>query len=247
MSLIKGGFNMPNKELTRPISIVVVEDHELTRGGLVFAFKKSEQFRILGEAENGEEGVVSVGKLQPDVVLMDLGMPVMDGIEATKRIKQQHPDVKVVILTSHHDEEEVTACLAAGADAYCMKEIRTERLMQVMEMVMEGAVWLDPQIARTIMDSLTQTTGGVGIKSAHNGLHSADGDKNTRTRYNTELTEREMEVLQLIIDGKTNKEIAVVLSISVHTVKAHVTTIIQKLAVDDRTQAAVKALREGIV
>ena len=229
-----------NKELTRPIGIVIVEDHELTRGGLVFAFKKSGRFQILGEAENGEEGVACVTRLKPDIVLMDLGLPVMDGIEATKRIKQQTPDMKIVILTSHQDEQEITACLSAGADAYCMKEIKTERLMQVMEMVMEGAIWLDPQIARTIMDSLTQPSHGPGLRS--------DGDKSGgRTRYNAELTDREMDVLQLIIDGKTNKEIAVVLNISVHTVKAHVTTVIQKLAVDDRTQAAVKALREGIV
>ena len=242
MSNISSNTSEETLERTRPLNVLIVEDHELTRGGLVFAFKKSEAFRILGEAENGEEGVRMVRDLEPDIVLMDLGMPVMDGIEATRQIKQSNPNVKIIILTSHLDEQEVSASLAAGADAYCMKEIKTERLMQVMDMVIEGAVWLDPQIARTIMDSLTQTANVVS-----GGLREHTAEEKSRARYNAELTDREMEVLQLIIDGNTNKEIAVALSISVHTVKAHVTTIIQKLAVDDRTQAAVKALREGIV
>lgn len=223
--------------LQKEISVLIVEDHELTRGGLVFAFKGEPGLKIVGEAENGEEGLRLVNLNHPDIVLMDINMPVMDGIEATRRIKEKYPDIKVVILTSHNNHEEVLASLAAGADAYCLKDIRTERLVQVLEMVMEGAIWLDPAIARHIVDSL----------NAPAALTPDGPSTQTRKRYNTELSERELQVLNLLAHGKGNKEIARKLAISIHTVKAHVSTIIQKLAVDDRTQAAVKALKEGLI
>lgn len=226
-----------SETLQQEISILIVEDHELTRGGLVFAFKTEPGLKIVGEAENGEEGLWMVEKTHPDVVLMDINMPVMDGIEATRLIKEKYPDIKVVILTSHNNHEEVLASLAAGADAYCMKDIKTERLVQVLEMVKEGAIWLDPSIARHIMDSLNFPVSPPLQTSS----------PQTRKRYNTELSDRELEVLNLLAHGKGNKEIARELSISIHTVKAHVSTIIQKLAVDDRTQAAVKALQQGYV
>lgn len=215
------------------ISILIVEDHELARGGLKFALNNAGGLKVVGEAENGEEGVRLAEETRPDVVLMDLGMPVMDGIEATRLIKERFPDIKVLMLTSHQDGEEVYAALAAGADAYCMKEIKTERLIQVLQMVIEGAIWLDPAIARRIMDSLT--------------VKPAQKSPQVRKQYNVSLTDREKEVLSLIVEGKSNKEIATVLAITIHTAKAHVATIIQKLSVDDRTQAAVKALRDGLI
>lgn len=215
------------------IRILIVEDHELARRGLTAMLEENNTLDIVGEAENGEEAVSLALEKHPDIVLMDIGMPVMDGITATQKIKEQSATIKVVMLTSHQEGEEVYAALAAGADAYCMKDIKIERLCQVIEMVQEGAIWLDPAIAKMVMQALP-------IKLSERGKQAP-----TRQRYNALLTEREVEVLRLIVAGKNNKEIAEELTITIHTAKAHVCNIIQKLAVDDRTQAAVKALRDG--
>jgi DNA-binding NarL/FixJ family response regulator len=220
---------------TRPLKILIAEDHELARNGLVFSLSRKSNFQIVAEAENGEMAVRLSQEKQPDVILMDIGMPVMDGIEATQRIKGRFPNVKVIILTSHQDGEEVYASLAAGADAYCMKDIKTERLIHLVEMVYDGAIWLDPAIARLVMDSLMVR------------MPEKIREPQTRQRYNVDLTDREMEVLKLIVEGRSNKEIADLLVITVHTAKAHVGNIMQKLSVADRTQAAVKAIRDGLV
>jgi DNA-binding NarL/FixJ family response regulator len=219
-----------------------VEDHELARYGLSMALADRERLVVVAEAQNGAEGVAMAQSETPHVVLMDIGMPVMDGITATQQIKALMPDMKVVILTSINNPEEVLASLAAGADAYCMKDIKIDRLHQVLEMVLEGAIWLDPSVAKLVMHALP---GGSTGETAHDESH--DKPTQTKRRYNTELTEREQEVLKLIVGGKSNKEIATILQVSSHTAKAHVANILQKLAVDDRTQVAVKALRDGLV
>jgi len=218
------------------LKVMIVEDHELTRMGLSVSLQKKSNLKVIGEAESGDKAIKLIDLVKPDVVLMDINMPVMDGIEATKIIKQKFPEIKVVILTSHTEGDEVYASLAAGADAYCIKDIKLERLIQVIEMVADGAVWLDPTIAQVVLKALP--------------LNLPDRLKNSPVRvshYNLELTERELEVLEKIVEGKSNKEIAQDLFITIHTVKAHVCNIINKLAVDDRTQAAVKALRDGLV
>jgi DNA-binding NarL/FixJ family response regulator len=148
-------------------------------------------------------------------------------------------------LTSNHKHEEVLASLSSGADAYCMKEIKIERLYQVLHMVMDGAIWLDPTIARMVMQTLPSGSTNVALPSSV--AQDAEKPAQAKIRYNTDLTEREREVLKLIVAGKSNKEIASMLEFSTHTAKAHVGNIIQKLAVDDRTQVAVKALRDGLV
>jgi len=218
-----------------PLKILIAEDHELSRNGIVFSLQKKAAYEFVGEAERGDQAVDMVEKFQPDVVLMDIEMPVMDGIEATQKIKAKYAHIKVIMLTSHEEGEEVYAALAAGADAYCKKDIKMDRLIQVIEMVRDGAVWLDPAIAKLVMQSLPFSLPNR-MKTPH-----------PRQRYSIELTDRELEVLEALVEGQSNKEIADNLSITVHTVKAHVCNIIQKLAVDDRTQAAVKALREGLV
>lgn len=222
-------------------TILVAEDHEFTRTGLAYAFQKSTEFKIVGEAENGVDAVRLAKELKPDFVLMDIGMPLMDGIAATQEIKRNLPDVKVVILTSRQFSEEIFASLASGADAYCMKDISTERLLTVMSSVVSGALWLDPSIARIVVNALPSCTGAGG------GEALAGGSSRSSGAYHANLTERELEVLTQIALGKTNKEIAATLELSIHTVKAHVRNLIQKLAVDDRTQAAVKALQDGLV
>lgn len=223
---------------SKQLRILIVEDHELARYGLSMTFSERDGIEIVGEAENGKDGVELALAQKPDIILMDIGMPVMNGIEATQEIKTKLPDIKIVMLTSINNQEEVLASLAAGADAYCMKEIKMDRLQQVLEMVMDGAIWLDPSIAKIVMQALPGSS---------TPAEPSQSEKQTKKRYNTELTERELEVLKLIVGGKSNKEIAQALGVSNHTAKAHVANIIQKLAVDDRTQVAVKALKDGIV
>lgn len=217
---------------TQTVEILIVDDHEFTRLGLSSGIRRKSGFAIAGEAGNGEEAVQFVQENQPDVVLMDIGLPRMDGITATRKIKENYPDTKVIILSSRQIEDEINASIAAGADGYCLKDITTERLIQIIELVLEGGIWLDPYIARILAGSLTRQA-----RDGRSGRHA----------YNTELTEREKEVLALIVEGKSNKEIGQALGITLPTTKAHVSSLIQKLAVDDRTQAAVKALQEGLV
>lgn len=224
----------------QPVKILIVEDHELTRQGLTFGLKKFAHLDIIGEAENGQEALDFLQEKPVTAVLMDIGMPVMDGIKATKQIKEIYPEVKVIMLTSHQERAQVFSAFDAGADAYCMKDIKIQRLVHVIEMVMDGAVWLDPGVAGFIMKALPHFT----TESAEEGEPQ---QKQQRKKFNTDLTPREKDVLRAIVDGKSNQEIADELTISLFTVKNHVCNIIQKLAVDDRTQAAIKALREELI
>jgi DNA-binding NarL/FixJ family response regulator len=236
--------------ILKPWATLIVEDHELTRDGLKYALPKNGEFTVVATAENGQKAIQAFNQYRPALVLMDIGLPVMDGIEATRQLKALSTDVKVIILTSHQASEEVFAALASGADAYCLKDISVERLAQVGELVMEGGVWLDPSIAAMVLNALpassaaSQPPSGT-LTNAKDAQDLASGG--TRVKYRTELTERELDVLTEIVNGKSNKEIALALEISLHTVKTHVCNIIQKLSVDDRTQAAIKALREGLV
>ncbi len=219
------------------IKILIVEDHELTRQGLRYTLGQQSDIEIAGEVDNGLKAISLAEETQPNLVLMDIGLPVMDGITATQHIKKSHPHIKVVVLTSHQEENHVIAAISAGADGYCMKDIKMERLLQVLQMVADGGIWLDPAIAETLMHNLPHSTSDQTVESS----------PAKRQRFNTELTDRELDVLKEIVAGKSNKEIAQSLEISLHTVKSHVCNIIQKLAVDDRTQAAVKALQTGLV
>ncbi len=222
---------------TEEISILIVEDHALTRFGLKTAFDTLNFIKEIIEAEDGESGVQLAKEIEPDIVLMDLGLPGINGIEATRQIKSFNTDTKVIILTSHNNENEIWAALGAGANAYCLKDIEPERLMQVVESVSDGAAWLDPAIAGVVLQGLSSST---PIQKNKEAIFEVNGEK-------VQLTERETEVLRLIVDGFSNADIAEKLYVSIHTAKAHVCNILQKLSVDDRTQAAIKALKGGIV
>lgn len=223
--------------------VLIVEDHQMTLVGLKMLLEKNEGVDVVGEAANGLEAVSLAATRQPDVILMDIGLPEMDGIEATQKIKQAQAGVKVIMLTSKDNEQDVFASLAAGADAYCMKGISIESLSLAIEAVKEGTAWLDPAVARMVLGRFQGATPapepsllpleGVGAPPA----------KPT----DCPLTAREMEVLKLIVDGLSNPEIADELTITKATAKAHVHSILQKLCVDDRTQAAVLAMRQGYV
>lgn len=226
-----------------PIRVLIAEDHELTRDGLSYALPRQGAFTVVGCAENGQKAVTLAQSATPDAILMDIGMPQMDGIAATKLIKEQSPDVKVLMLTSHQYPEEVFAALASGADAYCLKDTSIERLAQIIQLVCDGGTWLDPVIAEMVLQALPQSAG----RPTATAPEAAPPAGPERVKYRTELTERELDVLREIVNGRSNKEIAQALEISLHTVKTHVCNIIQKLAVDDRTQAAIKALRDNLV
>ena len=211
-------------------NILIVEDHELTRFGLKTAFEACDFVETMYEAESAEVGIDIVRDNKIDLVIMDLGLPGINGIEATKKIKQYNQDVKVVILTSHNDSQGVLNSLKAGANAYCSKEINPKRLIQVVQSVLDGASWFDPSIAHIVLDAAAQSQ-----------------KVETKPEKDYGLTSREAQILKLITEGYSNNEIANQLYVSINTTKAHVASILQKLEVDDRLQAALKALKERLV
>lgn len=216
------------------IEIVLIEDYKLTRVGLRMALNECDELEVVGESEDAETGIELIKNLKPDVVLMDLGLPGMSGLEATQKLQEVAPESKVIILTSHGQEEEVLAALGTGAKAYCLKDISPETLSLVIKNVAMGGCWLDPDIANYVLNTLP-TPENLSFLSSNPNLQKV------------QLTEREIEVLRLLVKGKSNTEIAKELIVSVHTAKAHVCSILQKLCVDDRVQAAVKAVREHLV
>ena len=239
---------------TKALKLILVEDHQMTRIGLRLMLEQEPRYTIVGEAETGKEALQVVEKRQGDydLILMDIGLPDMDGIEATQRIKKSYPATPVMMLTSKDDGNDVFAALGAGADAYCLKGASFETLKTAIDTVAEGASWLDPGIARLVLG-----------RFQGNSLPFGAGEKSTAQRNNTmvgvpvphspnqtmdcPLTPREMEVLKLIVEGFSNADIAEKCVITKATAKAHVHSILQKLCVDDRTQAAVFAMRQGIV
>jgi len=221
-----------------PINIFIAEDYEITRVGLKLTLGNVPDLKIVGEAEDGESAVRKVTELRPHVVLMDIGLPVMDGIDATLKIKSLSPETKVIMLTSHDNDRDIFAALGAGADGYCLKEVGSGQLINAIRAVAEGVAWLDAGIASRVLKACVsnpqQVVPNPSPKQGKNGSTSP-------------LSQRELDVLLLVVEGKSNQEIAASLILSVETVKTHMRHIMEKLAVSDRTQAAVKAMREGIV
>lgn len=226
---------MQTEKKTETISVIIIEDFKLTRVGLRCALNANEDINVVAESDNATDGLALIQKHSPDVVLMDLGLAGMNGIEATVKIREMNPNIKVIALTSHDREEEVIATLSAGAMAYCLKDIDPAKLADVIRDVKNGVCWLDPVIARRTLDAFPKQE-TLGILS----------DKNSE-EGRVPLTEREYEVLKHLVEGKSNTEIAKELIVSVHTAKAHVCSILQKMCVNDRVQAAVKAVKEGLV
>ena len=212
------------------INILIVEDHELTRFGLKTTFEDVDFIGVIYEASSAEDALEIFKNNPIDVVIMDLGLPNMNGIEATQAIHNLNKDTKIIILTSHNDEKEVLNSLKAGANAYCSKEINLQRLVQVVQSVADGAAWFDPSIAHVVLQA------------------TAKSEVVPDEKYKDyDLTAREAQILKLMTEGHSNMEIAQKLVISVNTTKAHVASILQKLEVDDRLQAALKALIYKIV
>ena len=220
------------------IKILLVEDHTMTRMGLQLVLEKVEDIEVVGETDNGEKSVELAKELNPDVILMDIGLPGMDGIEATKKIKELKLDTNIMIFTSRDNEDDIFAALGAGATAYIMKGANADQLVSAIRAVSEGTAWLDPAIAKVVLRNLTQN---------QNQKNSYTSKNPGKVALAAGLTERETEVLGLIVDGLSNALIAERLFITRATAKAHVHSILQKLCVDDRTQAAVTAMKEGLV
>lgn len=207
--------------------VVLVEDHALTRAGLRAALVDA-GFDVAGEADDGPKGFAEIVRLSPDVAVIDLGLPGMDGIEITKRLREAHVPTKIVILTMHDLDSEVLAALAAGADAYCVKSAKTEGVATAVQVVSEGGAYFDPAVAHVVLRKIAEPAAPPILAPSP-------------------LSPRETEILKLVADGVGNVEIAERLSIGLGTVKGHIRDILEKLSAADRTQAAVVALRRGII
>jgi DNA-binding NarL/FixJ family response regulator len=209
------------------VRVLVADDHHVVRRGLIFFLKTQQEIEIAGEAKDGLEAVEQTGKLKPDIVLMDLDMPNMNGIEATRLIKQKYPETKVLMLTSFSDQDHVIPALEAGASGYQLKDIEPDELVKAIVQVMHGENQLHPKATSHLLSHLS--------------------NKDKKKSPLDELTKRELDVLKEIAKGKSNKEIAASLFITEKTVKTHVSNLLSKLEISDRTQAALLAVREKLV
>jgi DNA-binding NarL/FixJ family response regulator len=217
------------------IRVVLIEDDDLVCIGLKNALENLPDIDWLGEANTGQEGFQLLQTTQPDVAIMDIGLPDVDGIELTKRIKAspQLQATKILILTLQNEETSVLEAFQAGANSYCMKNIRPDLLLEAIRATQAGQAWIDPAIARIVLTYAKRA--------------EKPDTKNQTEKVSSSLTDRELEVLQLIVNGNSNANIAEKLYITIGTVKTHVRNILTKLSAEDRTQAAVHALRSGLV
>ncbi|MGF1479553.1 MAG: response regulator [Cyanophyceae cyanobacterium] len=233
------------------IHVALIEDHDLTRIGLRTALQQRDDIKLVGEAANGFDGLQLLKQFLPDVAIVDIGLPDTDGIALTRKFKEfQTTDgntlTKVLILTLQDNEELVLAAFAAGADSYCMKDTSFSMLLEAIRTTKEGNSWIDPAIARIVLAQATKSE--VEAEPSSNTVEiTATDPEYSQIIEAYPLTERELEVLQLIVDGYSNADIANKLYITVGTVKTHVRNILNKLCADDRTQAAVRALRAGLI
>jgi len=211
-----------------PITVMIVDDHEMVRKGAKGYLEAQPDITVVAEAESGEEAMRLAREYVPDVVLMDLVMPGIDGVEATRKVKDVSPRTQIIILTSFHEDEHISPALQAGAISYLLKDVRAQELIEAIKRASKGEATLHPRVAARLIKQFSQ------------------GEPD-RSHLFTELTEREVEILTLIARGFTNQKIAEELVISIGTVKGHVSNILSKLHLVDRTQAAVYAWQEGIV
>ncbi len=215
-------------EPTEPITVMIVDDHAVVRQGIRALLEAEGGFQVVGEAGSGGEAALLAADLAPDVVLMDLVMPEMDGVTATRLIKQRSPRSQVIVLTSYHEDEHIYPAIRAGALSYLLKSVGLDELVEAVRKASRSEATLHPHVAARLAQELHGASAG------------------TRWLYDT-LSEREREVLGLIATGLTNAQIAERLVISERTVKSHVNNILSKLQVADRTQAAIFAWREGVM
>jgi two-component system, NarL family, response regulator len=210
------------------LRVLLVEDDELFRLGLVVRLQRESEIEIVAEAIDGEMAVELTNQYLPDVVLLDVGLPGIGGVEACRQIKQLHPNIPVLVLTSHFKKQLIEQLIATGASGYCLKGIEAETLILALHSVSAGASWWDAATTAEIRSAFKSTS----VKE---------------TNENNLLTTRETEILTLIAAGKSNNEIAQQLNITVGTVRVHVHAILQKLEVRDRTSAAIMAIQQNLI
>jgi NarL family two-component system response regulator LiaR len=227
---LRGCRPRPTQEGDRmaKISILIADDHALVREGTRERLEREEDFEVVGEAADGEEAVRLVSQLKPRVAVVDIAMPNLNGIEAAKQIKKTHPGTAVLVLSAYDDDEYIYAVLEAGADGYLLKNVRGHQLVDAIREVCAGEVVLDPRVARKVVQWFSSLSHGQRPEGAAECL-----------------SERELEVLKLAAKGMSNKEIAVELALGVRTVQSHLSHIFDKLGVSSRTEAVLRALKEG--
>lgn len=208
----------------KPIKVMIVDDHTVVRSGLGAVISISEGIELVGEAENGEEAVRFCEQIQPDVILMDLLMPKMDGVEATKIIHEKWPHIHVIALTSYKEKEYVEGVLKAGATSYLLKNVSADELLAAINGALEGKPSLSPEAAQVLIQTV-----------------------NEPTKLGSDITDREFEILALMVEGKSNNEIAESIVVSMSTVKFHVSNILSKLGVASRTEAVALAIKHNLV
>ncbi|EAZ88750.1 response regulator transcription factor [Crocosphaera chwakensis] len=241
------------------IRVVLIEDHDLTRIGLHAALEQINEIEVVGEAANGRKGWQVLEETQPDVAIIDVGLPDIDGIELSQRLKQSKNDsglsnTKILILTMNTSKDTVLAAFAAGADSYSIKDVNLETLVNAIKVTHEGNAWIEPTVARVVLEQvqsgqLPELAVNIDTTEQNHQMREIDAlDEDTQQMINSSsLTPKELEVLELIVAGCNNAQIAERLFVTVGTVKTHVRSILNKLCANDRTQAAVRALRSGLV
>ena len=224
--------------MTKKIRVMIVEDHDMTRMGLSFVLSRNDEIEVVSAVADGLEGVEQALSLKPDLVVMDIGLPTIDGIEATRRIKDSIPEIKVLMNTSSDSENDILDSFAAGADGYITKGATSEQSISAIKAVSSGVGWLDPAIARVVLSNIRKHN---DTEEKVNGINYQKG----KNLYG--LTEREMEVLALLVEGLKNPQISKKLVITIATTKTHVHNILQKLYVKTRSKAVATAINDGLV
>lgn len=222
--------------------IAIIDDHQLFREGVKRILEFEDSFAVVAEGDDGSEALKIVEESNPDVVIMDINMPNLNGIEATKELIEKFPNTKVIILSIHDDENYVTHALQTGAMGYLLKEMDADALIEAVRVVAEGGSYLHPKVTHSLVNEYRRITSNRYVSSTYSNLHTIDIRRPLHL-----LTRRECEVLQMLADGKSNRGIGEALYISEKTVKNHVSNILQKMNVNDRTQAVVVAIKNGWV
>lgn len=212
------------------IKVLLVDDHTLLRQGLRKLLELEPSLEVVGEGGNGKEALEKAKDLQPDVILLDINMPGMNGVEATSLLKQTQPELKIIILTIHKDDEYIFEAIKAGASGYILKDVETKELIKAIQTAAAGESIIDPALASRLFQEFSRLS-----------------HKGPREALIQTLTEREKEILSLLVQGFSNRDLAQALFISEKTVKNHISNIFRKMEVSDRTQAVVKALKMGLV
>jgi DNA-binding NarL/FixJ family response regulator len=226
------------QRLERRISILIVDDHPLFRDGLQQALSLEADLNVIGQSEDGEDALRSARKLQPDVVLLDINLPLMNGLQVARTLKAERTNTAIIVLTAYHDSQQVLHAMRAGASAYCSKDVTPDELIEIIRDVASCLYVVESErMDERALESWIQSN-----IEAMSGPYIIDAEE-----HYIPLSPREMEILQFVTNGLSNKEIAMKLRISQQTVKNHMTSILKKLNVEDRTQAAVNAIRRGWV